>query len=147
MCRFFSGFFFEHPLLLGFDWYWRVEVRPLRAPCGAADGSPGARRNSGGSSAGASPAAAACSPWPARPAPPAQPDVHFMCDVHQDPFAAMAAANQSIAWVIMARGRGRPGAWLWAAMPAPDAAAACCRCHRRLQRWAVPGQRVNTAAA
>ncbi|CDO93287.1 unnamed protein product [Kluyveromyces dobzhanskii CBS 2104] len=25
MCRFQSGFFFQHPLLAGFDWYWRVE--------------------------------------------------------------------------------------------------------------------------
>lgn len=25
MCRFFSGFFFRHPLLQGFDYYWRVE--------------------------------------------------------------------------------------------------------------------------
>ncbi|EFN54565.1 hypothetical protein CHLNCDRAFT_10179, partial [Chlorella variabilis] len=25
MCRYFSGFFFDHPLLEGFDWYWRVE--------------------------------------------------------------------------------------------------------------------------
>jgi hypothetical protein len=25
MCRFFSGFFFRHPLLDGFDYYWRVE--------------------------------------------------------------------------------------------------------------------------
>lgn len=25
MCRFFSGFFFNHPLLLKYDWYWRVE--------------------------------------------------------------------------------------------------------------------------
>lgn len=23
--RYFSGFFFDHPLLEGFDWYWRVE--------------------------------------------------------------------------------------------------------------------------
>lgn len=25
MCRFFSGFFFNHPLMLKYDWYWRVE--------------------------------------------------------------------------------------------------------------------------
>ncbi|KAL4424390.1 hypothetical protein ABPG77_005633 [Micractinium sp. CCAP 211/92] len=25
MCRYFSGFFFDHPLLAGFDFYWRVE--------------------------------------------------------------------------------------------------------------------------
>jgi hypothetical protein len=25
MCRYFSGFFFDHPLLAPFDWYWRVE--------------------------------------------------------------------------------------------------------------------------
>ncbi|KAL4853975.1 Glycolipid 2-alpha-mannosyltransferase 1 [Chlorella vulgaris] len=25
MCRYFSGFFFDHPLLEGFEWYWRVE--------------------------------------------------------------------------------------------------------------------------
>lgn len=25
MCRFFSGFFFNHPLLLKYEWYWRVE--------------------------------------------------------------------------------------------------------------------------
>ena len=24
-CRYFSGFFFDHPLLAGFDYYWRVE--------------------------------------------------------------------------------------------------------------------------
>lgn len=25
MCRFYSGFFFNHPLLLKYEWYWRVE--------------------------------------------------------------------------------------------------------------------------
>ncbi|KOS20932.1 O-glycoside alpha-1 [Escovopsis weberi] len=25
MCRFYSGFFFDHPLLLKYEWYWRVE--------------------------------------------------------------------------------------------------------------------------
>lgn len=25
MCRFYSGFFFEHPLVQNLDWYWRVE--------------------------------------------------------------------------------------------------------------------------
>ena len=25
MCRFYSGFFYKHPLLDRFDWYWRVE--------------------------------------------------------------------------------------------------------------------------
>jgi len=25
MCRFYSGFFYNHPLLLKYDWYWRVE--------------------------------------------------------------------------------------------------------------------------
>ena len=25
MCRFFSGYFFRHPLLDGFDYYWRME--------------------------------------------------------------------------------------------------------------------------
>jgi mannosyltransferase len=25
MCRFYSGFFFEHPLVKSLDWYWRVE--------------------------------------------------------------------------------------------------------------------------
>lgn len=25
MCRFNSGFFFHHPLLANFDYYWRVE--------------------------------------------------------------------------------------------------------------------------
>jgi alpha 1,2-mannosyltransferase len=25
MCRYFSGFFFDHPLLERFEWYWRVE--------------------------------------------------------------------------------------------------------------------------
>lgn len=25
MCRFFSGFFYKHPLLLKYQWYWRVE--------------------------------------------------------------------------------------------------------------------------
>jgi alpha 1,2-mannosyltransferase len=25
MCRFFSGFFFRHELLQGYEWYWRVE--------------------------------------------------------------------------------------------------------------------------
>jgi hypothetical protein len=24
-CSWFSGFFFDHPLLAGFEWYWRVE--------------------------------------------------------------------------------------------------------------------------
>lgn len=25
MCRFYSGFFFDHPLLTEYEWYWRVE--------------------------------------------------------------------------------------------------------------------------
>jgi uncharacterized membrane protein YgcG len=54
MCRYFSGFFFDHPLLAGFDWYWRVE-----------------------------------------------PEVDFMCQIEEDPFKAMAAANQSLAWTIV----------------------------------------------
>lgn len=26
MCRYFSGFFMDHPLLLGFDYYWRLDT-------------------------------------------------------------------------------------------------------------------------
>lgn len=29
MCRFNSGFFFRHPLVLKYRWYWRVEYVPL----------------------------------------------------------------------------------------------------------------------
>ena len=36
MCRWNSGFFYKHPRLRDFDWYWRVEpdVRISGASCG-----------------------------------------------------------------------------------------------------------------
>lgn len=53
MCRFNSGFFFRHPLLEKFRWYWRVE-----------------------------------------------PDVDFMCNINDDPFAFMEANNKTYSFTI-----------------------------------------------
>ncbi|TEB25736.1 alpha-1,2-mannosyltransferase [Coprinellus micaceus] len=53
MCRFNSGFFFHHPLVQKYRWYWRVE-----------------------------------------------PDVHFHCDLHFDPFVYMEDHNKTYGFTI-----------------------------------------------
>ncbi|KZT01984.1 glycosyltransferase family 15 protein [Laetiporus sulphureus 93-53] len=53
MCRFNSGFFYRHPLLQQYKWYWRVE-----------------------------------------------PDVHFHCDVDEDPFLYMEEHNKVYGFTI-----------------------------------------------
>ncbi|PPQ69123.1 hypothetical protein CVT26_003571, partial [Gymnopilus dilepis] len=53
MCRFNSGFFFRHPLMEKYRWYWRIE-----------------------------------------------PDVHFHCDIHYDPFVYMEDHNKVYSFTI-----------------------------------------------
>lgn len=53
MCRFNSGFFFRHPLMEKYRWYWRIE-----------------------------------------------PDVHFHCDIHYDPFLFMEEKKKVYSFTI-----------------------------------------------
>lgn len=68
MIRWNSGFFYDHPALASYDYYWRVE-----------------------------------------------PDVHFFCDIHYDPFAFMAANELVYGFNMAILDDARSFASLWSA--------------------------------
>ncbi|KAI0315949.1 nucleotide-diphospho-sugar transferase, partial [Amylostereum chailletii] len=72
MCRFNSGFFYRHPLLQQYRYYWRVEqaLPPLSSRA--------SRLN----------------------APIGRPDVHFHCDMRFDPFLYMQDHNKTYGFTI-----------------------------------------------
>jgi alpha 1,2-mannosyltransferase len=103
MCRYFSGMFQHHPLLEGFDWYWRLE--------------PKVTSGRGLPSLTLTPPTP--NPNPTQPHPTrtrtchAHVQVQFFCNMNYDPFVYMRDRGLVYGWTIIAQEDMRTIRSLW----------------------------------